>query len=87
MSCFSNDDARSAMILPSWNGNVFLVADHPDKFYKDDWAYVVRKKSFGQKVYCVPSFEYSYEDEYVKLKFHKKNGLDGKISSVRAWYY
>merc|ERR1712083_599019 len=76
MSCFSNDDARSAMILPSWYGNVFLVADDSDKYYKDDCAYVVRKKSFGQKVYCVQSFEYSYEDEYVKLYFHKKNGLD-----------
>jgi len=87
MSCFDNDEARSVLILPHTKVDHFIVADNSDNYKKDDWTHIIiEPKLKGRRTaYCVDSFESNIIDDYVTVKFNRKNGLDGKVSRIGAW--
>merc|ERR1719400_931977 len=86
-SCFDNDDARSALILPGLKQNSYIfLADHPTESWKDDRTLIrILKDLPANKPYCVDGFEFGYADEWVNLYHWHKNGLDGKVSRVGVW--
>ncbi len=79
---FTNDDARSVTLLNVRKGAIIRVYDNPEGKEDDDYAEIVVKKEVQS--YCVKSFENTYEDDTVKVTFHKNNGLDGKVSRVEV---
>lgn len=84
--CIDNDEARSMAILPNFpKGGLIRVADHPSDFRQDDWSKIMLKRELPpDTVYCVSSFERSFEDSIIKTEHHHVNGLDGKVSSISA---
>jgi hypothetical protein len=79
-----NDDARSAMIIgPITAGWSMVVYDNTDGKKSDDWAVIqfIRDLPAGQAV-TIGTFERSYTESFVRVTYHRKNGLDGKISRV-----
>merc|ERR1712212_606495 len=87
LNCFDNDEARSVIILPTFQGRDFIVCDHPTNCWKDDWTYVyIYKMPGGNNGIKINTFEASGSDEYVFMLHSRKNGLDGKISRIGAWY-
>jgi hypothetical protein len=77
-----NDEARSARLRYVQPGTLIRVYDAPDGNSKDDWTEVHIKRA-GWNV-IVPTFEKSYEDEDVKVVYHRHNGLDGKVSRIEV---
>lgn len=75
-----NDEARSLRLENVRRNCVIFVYDDPRGRINDDWT-AIRVKRFARN-YVVRSFERSYEDEFVKVEYHRKNGLDGKVSYV-----
>jgi len=88
LDCIRNDDARSLMInsnVPA--GTRIYVCDDSGPCSKDDWARITVKKQLDAKeVYCVHTFETDYEDAIVKVQKYGRGNLDGKVSSVGAYY-
>lgn len=79
----NNDEARSVLIHDAPAGKVFRVYDDPNRrFEEDDWTEIVVKRPVSRKY--VDTFERSYEDDDVRVIFHRDNGLDGKISSLEV---
>ena len=77
-----NDDARSAKLKWVKPGTKIKVYDDPGGDPdEDDWTEIKVKRLF--KYRTIDSFEDSYEDDYVKVTYHKDNGLDGKVSHMR----
>ncbi|AMP97756.1 hypothetical protein AY601_0814 [Pedobacter cryoconitis] len=74
-----NDRARSAKIY-SDGPITFTVYDSPDAKTNDDYT-VIRVKTAANGVY-ISSFENNYEDDNLKVTYYRKNGLDGKVSSL-----
>ena len=85
VSFFENDEARSVLIQgPIRKGEVLFLWDSPDGHSgRDDHTRieVTRNMKLGEG-YCVNTFERSYADSYVRVKYNRKNGLDGKVSLV-----
>ena len=79
-SWWKNDEARSVLIQHAAAGEKLRVFDHPDGHQSDDWTEILIKRDI--EVYCVTTFEASYEDDYIKMYYKRHNGLDGKISRV-----
>ena len=79
---FTNDDARSAQLLNVRAGAVIRVYDSPVGKTSDDWTEIVVKKQVQE--YCVKTFEETYEDDIVRVTYHRNNGLDGKVSRVEV---
>ncbi len=76
-----NDEARSLKLLDVRVGAVIAVYDSPDGSTNDDYCIIRVKRSTPE--YTVPTFERSYDDEYVSVSFARNNGLDGKVSRIR----
>jgi hypothetical protein len=77
-----NDEARSAKFLEAKAGTTVAVYDDPNGGTGDDYTSIYVKKNI-QTPRVVGTFEANYEDEYLKVTFTRKNGLDGKVSSAR----
>jgi hypothetical protein len=75
-----NDEARSCSLHDLPVGAVVRFFDNPKGKKDDDWCEITVKKSHQQ--YCVGSFERTYEDDFVRVTYHKDNGLDGKVSRM-----
>lgn len=87
-----NDLFRSVLIGPDVaSGTVIQVWDSPTGSSKDDWARIVIKtveenltdtlgRSHGM---CIRSFETTRSGANYEIYYHRKNGLDGKVSLVR----
>ena len=68
-------------------GTIIYVCDQPKDCTKkdDDWTKITIKKQIEtDELYCVNSFEKSYEDDNVLVEYFEKNGLDGKVSRAAA---
>lgn len=80
-----NDEARSLVLQDVPSGTVIRIADDPNGATDDDYTDIYVKTQ-GHSV-IIPSFEQSYEDDYVKVKYHSDNGLDGKVSycDITVW--
>ncbi len=74
--------ARSVSLFNVRVGAVIRVYDDPKGKTSDDWTQIVVKRSVQE--ICVKSFEHTYEDNDVKVTFHRNNGLDGKVSYCRV---
>ena len=46
----------------------------------DDYTTIKVKQSISKHVVTLASYEYSFEDEWIKVEHHHHNGLDGKVS-------
>ena len=79
-----NDEARSVLIQgPIRKGEVLFLWDSPDGDGGDDHARIeVRKELKLGEGYCIGTFERTYHDSTVDVRYHKVNGLDGKVSLV-----
>lgn len=87
---YFNDSVDSCTINRADAGTVFTVYDHPgDKDteggdfdpHDDDYAVITIKKTLVQPIE-VSTFEEDFENEFISVKAHYENGLDGKISRV-----
>ena len=77
-----NDVIRSAKLLGVRPGCEIRVFDSPDATTNDDFSIINVKRSNPE--YIIPSFERSYEDEYVRVSFIRVNGVDGQVSRIRV---
>eukprot|EP00574_Skeletonema_japonicum_P005454 CAMPEP_0201725588 /NCGR_PEP_ID=MMETSP0593-20130828/8947_1 /ASSEMBLY_ACC=CAM_ASM_000672 /TAXON_ID=267983 /ORGANISM="Skeletonema japonicum, Strain CCMP2506" /LENGTH=337 /DNA_ID=CAMNT_0048217007 /DNA_START=114 /DNA_END=1127 /DNA_ORIENTATION=- len=79
-----NDEARSVLIQgPIRKGEVLFLWDSPDGGEDDDRARIeMRKELKLGEGYCVGTFEWTYHDSTVDVRYYKDNGLDGKVSLV-----
>jgi phosphatidylserine/phosphatidylglycerophosphate/cardiolipin synthase-like enzyme len=78
-----NDEARSILLHDIPAGRVFRFYDDPDRRYQDDdWTEIVVKRPVSRKY--LSTFEQSFEDDDIRVMYHRNNGLDGKISSFEA---
>jgi phosphatidylserine/phosphatidylglycerophosphate/cardiolipin synthase-like enzyme len=74
-----NDEARSMLIHDAPAGKVIRFYDDPDgDSGDDDWTEVLVKRPVARTY--VDTFERSFEDDDVRVIYHRDNGLDGKIS-------
>ena len=78
-----NDEARSCTLIDVPAGTVIKIYDNPDGDTKDDWAEIIVHKTTTQE-FCVWSFEIDFSDEWCTIRYHKKNGLDGKVSRIEV---
>jgi hypothetical protein len=81
-SNIDNDEARSLVLNDVRPGALIRVYDDPrGRPSKDDWTEIHVKQ--GATQYTVSSFERTYEDDVVRVIFHRNNGLDGKVSHIK----
>ncbi|MGV3520505.1 M12 family metallo-peptidase [Luteitalea sp.] len=73
-----NDEARSAILTLLRAGTVLQVFDNSDCRSSDDWTSVTAKRDLFRLT--IDTFEKSMENLDVRVEYHKKNGLNGKVS-------
>lgn len=78
---YPNDEARSLALIAVHAGAVITVYDSKDLHSSDDYCVIRVKRQIATR-YVVSSFETSYEDDDVQVTYYRKNGLDGKVSSM-----
>jgi len=76
-----NDEARSLVLSYVKAGTRITIYDSPDAKTNDDYTVITVKRSIPY--YRVNSFQGNINDDYVKATYHRKNGLDGKVSYVK----
>jgi phosphatidylserine/phosphatidylglycerophosphate/cardiolipin synthase-like enzyme len=76
----NNDEARSALLHDVPAGKVLRFYDDPFRSESDDWIEVIVKRAVARKY--LGSFERSFEDDEVRVIYHRYDGLDGKISAA-----
>jgi hypothetical protein len=79
---FTNDDARSLILINVRAGAKIRVYDNPDGKTSDDYMEIEVKKEVQE--YTIKTFEKDIDDEVVKATYHPNNGLDGKVSRVEV---
>ena len=77
---FDNDEARSVVLRNVRAGAKLVVWDNPDGKQDDDWCEIEVKRQVQE--YIISSFERNINDEFVKVTYHRDNGLDGKVSRI-----
>ncbi|QRN98475.1 hypothetical protein JRI60_05315 [Archangium violaceum] len=82
-----NDEIRSLVLRQVRPGTVITLYDDPrGRASKDDWAriYVFAPGSKSFENYLIPTFERSETFLIASVKYHRKNGLDGKVSHIKV---
>jgi len=80
-----NDTVRSMQLLGNFpRGFKVIVYDSPDGRQNDDWTIVVVKRDLSGARVLVGTFENDFENQDIKVSYHRKNGLDGKVSRIRT---
>lgn len=78
-----NDEAQSMTLTGFFKkGTRIILADSPQGKHSDDWFEVEFLQDMANVRYIIPTFEFSFQDRFIKTRFHKKNGLDGKVSRM-----
>jgi hypothetical protein len=77
-----DDTIRSAKIFGVRPGCEIRVYDSENGGTDDDFCIVNVKRVAPE--YIVPTFERTYEDEFVRVTFIRNNGLDGKVSRIKV---
>jgi hypothetical protein len=78
-----NDEAKSMALTGFFKrGTKIILYDHPDGKHSDDWFEVEFLQDMANVRYIIPTFEISFQDRFIKAVYHKKNGLDGKVSRM-----
>ena len=79
-----NDDARSVTLWHVPKGTKITVYDRHGKKHskrkKDDWTEIWVRKQVPR--YMIKGFQKSFSNKTVKVKYHKKNGLNGKVTYI-----
>jgi len=75
-----DNKAKSCILRSVREGAVISVFDSPSGDRSDDWAVVTVKKTHPR--YVIPAFESDVDDDYVQVKYLRKNGLNGNISRI-----
>lgn len=75
-----NDEATSATLLNLKAGSTFTVFDSPDGSRQDDWTTVFVKRDIVRV--DIGSFERNVDNADIRVTHRRKNGLDGKVSSI-----
>jgi hypothetical protein len=76
-----NDEARSMKLLNVKAGTTVTVFDDPNAGSGDDLSIVTIYRDAGRLV--VPDFEKKMFNAHLVLQHFRKNGLNGKVSSIR----
>jgi hypothetical protein len=76
-----NDEARSMRMFAVPIGTTISLYDAGNGGTRDDWCEIRVKQRV--KDYIVDTFERSYEDNVVRVVYHEKDNLDGKVSYIR----
>lgn len=80
-----NDKAKSAVLNGYFpRGWRIRVYDSPKGSKKDDWFEIMFLRDMRNVRYVIGTFEYSFKDNYIQASYHKKNGLDGKVSRIEV---
>ena len=77
-----NDEAKSASIFDTPAGITILLFDNPNGSKQDDWLEINIKQDIQELQ--ISSFEESFENDDVQVIYHKKNGLNGKVSRLEV---
>lgn len=77
-----NDEARSVILRDVPADRVLRVFDDPDGSRQDDWTEIETKRDVGELL--IPTFEESFDNDDVRVSYHRHNGLDGKISRLEV---
>jgi len=75
-----NDEARSLFIRNARRGEQYWLFDSPDGSLNDDWVEIAILNDFNEL--CIKTFERSFDDGSIRIIYHKRNGLDGKVSAM-----
>ncbi len=81
----ANDEARSLVLYDVPAGRIIRLYDNTDGNdgqgnRKEAWAEIVVKQAVKKKV--IPTFENSFEDDDVRVTYHRNDNLNGKVSRV-----
>lgn len=78
---FDNDEARMVTLINIRANKLITVYDSSPPSTRDDWTTIyVKKRIDSSRRITVRGFERSYETDFIKVTYHRKNGLDGKVS-------
>lgn len=77
-----NDEARSLRLFEVPAGRVIRLFDDPGGSTQDDWVEIAVKRAVDEKL--IETFERSFEDDDVRVEYHRNNGLDGKVSRLQV---
>ncbi len=80
----AENEARSLILSDVPAGYVITLYDQPDGALDDGWVEVMVKRDINYKV--IGTFERSFEDEDVRVRFHRDWELDGRISRLEIAY-
>jgi hypothetical protein len=75
-----NDEARSLGLYNALSGQIIRLYDSPTGNTNDDWTEIYVKRQI--KYVLISTFENNIDNPDIQLIFHRKNGLDGKVSRV-----
>ena len=75
----SNDETRSMRIYSAEAGTTIKVYDSPSGGTNDDYFVLKVKKDITSPL-DIESYEKDYKNEFIEAQYHRKNGLDGKVS-------
>ncbi|SDC56423.1 hypothetical protein SAMN05660690_1923 [Geodermatophilus telluris] len=75
---FRNDEARSLRIVDLPANTTIRLYDDSSGRRSDDWVEITTRRHIRE--YGVHSFERSYEDSSVRVRYHPRDDLDGKVS-------
>ena len=84
---FRNDEARMVTLINIKAGTRIYVFDNSPPSTRDDWTVIYVKKNIdSSRMITVKSFEKSFETDTISVAYHRKNGLDGKVSYCQIRY-
>jgi hypothetical protein len=75
---FRNDAAKSLVIVDMPQGTTIEVYDDPEGSRGDDWTEINAREPIRQ--YIVRSFEEDVDSDSIAVVYHRRNGLNGKVS-------
>jgi hypothetical protein len=76
-----NDEARSVVLRNVRVGCRITVFDSPDGHRSDDYCVITVIRASPR--YVVGTFERTFSDDVVEVRYTPRNGLDGKVSRIR----
>ena len=78
-----NDDVKSMQLIGSFpRGFKVRVYDNSAGHHNDDWTSVLVKKELINARIIIGTFEDDFESHEIRVDYHRKNGLDGKVSRI-----
>lgn len=75
-----NDEARSIALFKIPAGRVIRLFDHPNGKTDDDWWELQAKREISEV--RISTLHMTFENDYMRVVYHRSNGLDGKVSRI-----